>query len=154
MKKGFTCGSFDLVHAGHVMMFKECRDHCDYLVVFLQTDPSNDRPGKNRPIMSVEERRTILEGIRYIDEIVTYDTEADLYRLLAALPAGTVRIIGEDWRGKPFTGHDLPHTVVFNSRGHHYSSSELRQRVYEAEAKKNGALDMSSKAPNERASRP
>jgi glycerol-3-phosphate cytidylyltransferase len=133
MKNGFTCGSFDLVHAGHVMMFKECKDHCDHLTVFLEIDPSLDRPDKHRPIMSIAERKTILEGIRYIDAIVTYSTEQELYGLLEKLPRDTVRIIGEDWRGKKFTGWDLPFPVVFNSRGHHYSTSELRDSIYRAE---------------------
>jgi glycerol-3-phosphate cytidylyltransferase len=133
MKKGFTCGSFDLVHAGHMMMFKECKEHCDRLTVFLQIDPSLDRPDKHQPIMSVGERITILEGVRFIDEIVTYRTEKELYDLLEKLPPDTIRIIGEDWRGKKFTGWDLPFPVVFNSRGHHYSTSELRERIYRAE---------------------
>lgn len=130
MKKGFTCGSFDLVHAGHMMMFKECKDHCNHLTVFLEIDPSLDRPDKHKPIMDIEERKIILQGIRYIDEIVTYNTERELYGLLEQLPSDTVRIIGEDWRGKKFTGWDLSFPVIFNSRGHHYSTSELRERVY------------------------
>ncbi len=135
MKKGFTCGSFDLVHAGHVMMFKECKDSCDHLTVFLEVDPSLDRPLKNKPVMSIEERKAILEGIRYIDEIVVYNTERELYELLKNLPRDTVRIIGEDWRGKNFTGWDLSFPVIFNSRRHHYSTSELRERIYHAEKK-------------------
>lgn len=137
MKKythGITCGAFDLMHAGHMMMFKECKEHCEFLTVFLQTDPSIDRPEKNRPVMSLEERLTILRGVRYIDDVIVYETESDLYELLKALsPDNTVRIVGADWRGKKFTGWDLPIPVVFNSRGHHYSTSELRKRVYERE---------------------
>jgi glycerol-3-phosphate cytidylyltransferase len=133
MREGFTCGSFDLVHAGHVMMFKECKNHCDCLTVFLEVDPSLDRPDKHKPIMSIEERTAILEGIRYIDKIVTYNNERELYELLKKLPSDTVRIIGEDWRGKKFTGWDLPFPVVFNSRRHRHSTSDLRERVYRAE---------------------
>lgn len=136
LKKGFTCGAFDLVHAGHVMMFKECKEHCDHLTVFLQTDPSIDRPEKNSPVMSLEERLIILKAIRYIDEIVVYETEAELYELMQKMPAGSVRIIGADWKGRRFTGWDLPLEVVYNSRNHTLSTSELRRRVHEAELRK------------------
>lgn len=136
MKIGFTCGAFDLCHAGHMLMFKECRDHCDFLIVGLHTDPTIDRPEKNKPVQDLEERRIQLEAVKYIDKVITYDTEKELYELLKNNPHGiTVRIIGADWEGKPFTGHDLPLTTVFNSRSHSYSSSNLRKRIAEAEAK-------------------
>jgi glycerol-3-phosphate cytidylyltransferase len=137
MKIGFTCGSFDLCHAGHMLMFKECKESCDYLIVYLQTDPSIDRATKNKPVQTLEERQTQLEAIKYIDKIVVYTTEQELYDLLKKNEHGMqVRIIGEDWRGKPFTGHDLPFEVVFNSRTHSYSTSSLRKRVFEAELEK------------------
>lgn len=138
MKKGFTCGAYDLCHAGHMMMFKECKEYCDYLIVGLQTDPSIDRPDtKNKPVMSLAERQIMLEGIKYIDEIILYETEADLYKLLSENPHSIdVRIIGADWQGKEYTGHDLPMRVVFNSRNHGYSTSELRRRVHAAETAK------------------
>lgn len=130
MRKGFTCGAFDLCHAGHMLMFKECKTFCDYLIVGLQTDPTIDRPEKNKPIQSLEERRIQLEAVRYIDEIVIYSTEAELYELLKKNELGIdVRILGEDWKGKPFTGYDLPLETVFNSRTHSYSTSNLRDRV-------------------------
>ncbi len=134
-KVGVTAGAFDLCHAGHMLMFKEAKNHCDYLIVLLHSDPTIDRPGeKNKPIMTLEERKIILEGIRYIDEIHTYDTEADLYRMLKENTLGIdLRIIGADWEGKQFTGYDLPLETVFNTRGHSYSTSELRKRVYAAE---------------------
>lgn len=138
MKIGFTCGAFDLCHAGHMLMFKECKEHCDYLIVGLHTDPTIDRPEKNKPVQDLEERMTQLEAVKYIDKIVTYDTEKELYELLANNPHGiNVRIIGADWEGKSFTGHDLPIETVFNSRTHSYSSSNLRKRIAEAEAKNN-----------------
>src|SRR5579863_4300896 len=112
-ERGVTCGAFDLVHAGHMLVFKECKEYCDHLTIFLQTDPSIDRPEKHRPIMTVEERMTILKGVRYVDDIITYDTEKKLYELLSDLPADTVRIVGADWRGKKFTGWDLSLPVVF-----------------------------------------
>lgn len=137
MKKGFTAGAFDLCHAGHVLMFKEAKEHCDYLIVALQDDPSvtgADYRGKkkNRPIMSLEERRIILEGIRYIDEVVTYRTEEDLYELLKKIKPD-VRVIGADWKGKKFTGWDLPMEAYYNSRDHGFSTSELRKRIRESE---------------------
>lgn len=134
MKKGFTCGAFDLCHAGHMIMFKECKAHCDYLIVGLQSDPTIDRQEKNKPIQTLEERKTQLEAVRYIDEIIIYNTEAELYDILSKNTVGIdVRIIGEDWKGKKFTGHDLPLTIVFNSRTHSYSTSNLRERVATAE---------------------
>lgn len=137
MKIGFTCGAFDVCHAGHVLMFKECKEHCDYLIVGLHTDPTLDRPEKNKPVQSIEERKVQLEGIRYIDKIVMYNTEKELYDLLSKNEHGiNIRIIGADWKGKEFTGHDLPLETVFNSRDHTFSSSDLRKRVYEAEKKK------------------
>src|SRR6185369_6896258 len=81
-KVGFTAGAFDLCHAGHILMFEEAKEQCDYFIVGLQSDPSLDRATKNRPIMSLKERMIILKGIKYIDEIVTYDTEADLLKIL------------------------------------------------------------------------
>lgn len=137
MKKGFTCGAFDLCHSGHMLMFKECKQFCDYLIVGLQTDPTLDRANKNKPIQTLEERKIQLEGIKYIDEIVIYNTEQDLYNLLAKNDIGvTIRIIGEDWRGKEYTGHDLPLEVAFNSRTHSYSTTSLRERIAKAEAEK------------------
>ena len=132
---GFTCGAFDLLHAGHALMLEECKEYCDELVVGLQTDPSIDRPDKNKPVQSFQERLTMLKSIKWVDAIVFYSTEAELYDLLeATMP--DVRIVGADWKGKEFTGHDLPIKVVFNSRDHGYSTSELRERVYNAEKAK------------------
>ncbi len=142
-KVGITAGAFDLCHAGHMLVFKEAKTVCDYLIVALQDDPSKtegDYRGKkkNKPIMSLEERRIILEGIRYIDEIVVYNSEKELYDLLVTLKPD-VRIIGADWKGKEYTGHDLPIKIHFNSRDHNFSTTALRQRIYKAEsAKKKG----------------
>ena len=133
---GFTCGSFDLMHAGHVLMFEECKKSCDYLIVGVQSDPSVDRPEeKNRPIQEFAERILLVNSVRWVDEVVPYHTEEDLYDLLKEI-SPDVRIIGDDWRGKEYTGHDLDINVVFNSRSHTYSTSELRLRVYEAEKSK------------------
>jgi len=130
--KGFTCGAFDLLHAGHVLMLKECKEHCDYLILGLQRDPSIDRIEKNKPVQDYKERDIMVNAIKWVDKVVHYDTEKDLYKLLKKLDID-VRIVGADWKSKPFTGHDLPIKVVFNSRDHGYSTSSLRERVYHAE---------------------
>ena len=115
-------------------MFKEAKTVCEYLIVGLHSDPTLDRPEKNKPVMSPEERRIILEGIKYIDEIFEYDTEAQLRDILKKNEFGIdVRIIGADWKGKPYTGHNLPIEVYFNARSHDYSTTELRRRICEAE---------------------
>ena len=136
-KVGITAGAFDLCHAGHMLVFKEAKTVCDYLIVALQDDPSDTPPDyrgkkKNKPVMSLEERKTILEGIRYIDEIVVYHSEAELHDLLVKLKPD-IRIIGTDWKGKNYTGHELPMETYFNSRGHKFSTSALRERVFKAE---------------------
>lgn len=116
-------------------MFKEAKKKCTHLTVLLQEDPSIDRPEKNKPIMTLKERKIILSGITYIDKVLVYRTEKDLYALLKKIKPD-VRIIGADWKGKLYTGHDLPIKMYFNSRGHSYSSSELRQRIHRAESAK------------------
>ena len=116
-------------------MFEECKDYCKYLIVGVQYDPSFDRPDKNRPIQTYEERVGMVSAIKFVDEIVLYETEEDLYRLLQNIQPD-VRIVGADWRDKEFTGHDLPIKVVYNSRNHGYSTSNLRQRIFIAESAK------------------
>lgn len=135
-KIGFTCGAFDLTHAGHYLMFKECKTKCDYLVVGLQIDPNVDRSYKNKPIQSLKERKIQLESCKYIDKIILYRTEIDLYKLLLKLNPG-VRFMGADWKGRANYSRDLlPNMkVVYNSRAHKYSSSSLRKRVHKVEKK-------------------
>ena len=123
------------MHAGHAMMLKEARAQCDHLIVAVQSDPSLDRPEKNRPIQSYEERTTMVKAIRWVDEVRFYDTESDLYELLKEI-APDVRIVGADWQGKQFTGCELPVKVYFNSRDHGWSTSDLRDRVYQVELTK------------------
>jgi len=136
-KVGITFGSFDLCHAGHMLMFKEAKKYCDYFVVGLQTDPTIDRPLiKNKPIMSIEERIIILSAVKYIDSIIVYETEDDLLEILESVYP-SVRIIGADWKNKQFTGHNLPIPIIYTNRNHTFSSSELRNRVYLAEKDKN-----------------
>jgi len=128
MKIGFTCSCFDLFHAGHVLMLEEAKRHCDYLIVGLQTDPTLDRPEKNKPIQSVYERYVQLNGCKYVDEIIPYSTEEDLLNLLTTLNYD-VRIIGEEYRHKAFTGKHLDKEFYFNKRPHTYSSSGLRKQI-------------------------
>ncbi len=127
-KIGFTCGAFDLLHAGHVVMLKEARENCEHLIVGLQTDPSIDRQEKNQPVQSVYERFTQLSAIKYVDEVIPYDTERSLIDLLESTPIN-VRFIGEDYIDKSFTGDDLPIKVYYTNRKHSFSSSGLRKRV-------------------------
>jgi len=136
MKTGFTCSTFDLFHAGHVMMLKEAKTQCDYLIVGLQIDPTIDRPGiKNKPVQSVLERFIQVKACMYVDEIIPYATEKELMDILTSYQID-VRIIGEEYRDKQFTGYQLPMSVYFNSRQHSFSTTELRQRVLEIEQKK------------------
>jgi glycerol-3-phosphate cytidylyltransferase len=129
MKTGFTCSCFDLLHAGHISMLREAKTVCDYLIVGLQTDPSIDGR-KKKPVQSVYERYTQLEACKYVDKIVPYDSEHDLYNLLVTLNID-IRIIGEDYMEKPFTGMDLDTPVYFNKRKHFWSSTDLKRRVIE-----------------------
>ena len=131
MKTGFTCSCFDLFHAGHIMMLKEAKSVCDYLIVGLQTDPTIDRPEKNKPIQSVVERFIQLESCKYVDEVVVYATEKDLLDILYSYPIN-IRIVGEEYRDKDFTGKNLEHIeMYYNSRKHSFSTTELRGRVIE-----------------------
>ena len=136
MKTGFTCSTFDLFHAGHIMMLKEAKTQCDHLIVGLQTDPTIDRPGiKNKPVQSVFERYEQLKACKYIDEILVYETEEDLVNILLSYPID-VRILGQEYEGKDFTGSELDIFCYFNKRKHSFSTTELRQRVIDAEGKK------------------
>ena len=137
MKIGFTCSTFDLFHAGHIMMLKEAKDQCDYLIVGLQTDPTLDRTNKNKPVQGVFERYIQLKACVYVDEVVVYATEKELCDILLSYKID-VRILGEEYQGKDFTGHNIPMELYFNQRRHSFSTSELRQRVMEAERNKNG----------------
>ena len=133
---GFTCSTFDLLHAGHILMLAEAKSVCDHLIVGLQSDPSIDRPGKNKPVQSIVERFVQLSAVKFVDEIVVYNTERDLEDLLMFLPI-SVRIIGEEYKDKEYTGKqiciDRGINMYFNSRNHRFSSTELRQRAYQSE---------------------
>lgn len=138
---GITFSTFDLgPHAGHIAMLSEAKNHCDYLIAGLQTDPTIDRPEtKNKPIQSVVERQIQLAACRYVDEVVVYQTEQDLVDLLLILPVD-VRILGVEYAQKNFTGREECSRrgieLVYNSRDHSFSSSSLRKRVVAAETEK------------------
>jgi glycerol-3-phosphate cytidylyltransferase len=137
---GFTCSTFDLLHAGHILMLAECKQICDYLIVGVQSDPTIDRPGvKNKPVQSIVERYVQLSAVKFVDEIIVYNTEKDLEDMLMFLPI-SVRIIGEEYKDKDFTGKQICEErgikVWYNSRSHRFSSSELRQRTYQSEINK------------------
>lgn len=137
---GFTCSAFDLLHAGHVAMLREAKEQCEYLICGLQVDPTLDRPNKNRPVQTVVERYVQLAAVRYVDEIVPYITEADLEDILSMYPIN-VRILGEEYRDKDFTGRDICKKrgidLHFNRRDHRFSTTELRKTVHiREEAKK------------------
>ena len=136
MKKGFTCSCFDLMHPGHIKMLQDARNQCDYLIVGLQTDPTIDRPDtKNKPIQTMEERQTMLSAVRFIDEIVIYNTEGQLYEYLRDNPPD-VRILGSDYKGKDFTGKDLGIDIYYHKRDHDWSTTNLRKRITKEENKK------------------
>ena len=125
---GFTCSCFDLLHAGHIIMLQYAKARCDRLIVGLQTDPTIDRPEKNKPIQSLEERRIQLEAVRYVDEVFTYDTEEELYKKLLDINPD-VRILGSDYIGKSFTGDDLDIPIHYHERKHNYSTTNLRKKI-------------------------
>lgn len=137
---GITFSTFDLLHAGHIAMLAEAKRHCDYLIAALQTDPTIDRPNtKNKPVQTIVERQIQLQAVRYVDEIVVYETEKDLEDILLTLPIN-VRILGVEYEDKEFTGKDICNKrgidLVYNGRDHSFSSSSLRKRVAEAERNK------------------
>ena len=137
-KIGITFSTFDLLHAGHIAMLSEARNHCDYLICGLQTDPTIDRPdSKNPPVQTIVERQIQLAATRYVDEVVIYQTEEDLRDLLLVLPID-VRIIGVEYQDKEFSGKDICEKrgikVIYNGRDHSFSSSSLRKRVASAQS--------------------
>lgn len=141
MRIGFTASTFDLLHAGHISMLREARAQCDYLICGLQMDPSLDRRDKNTPVQTVVERYTQLKGVRYVDEIIPYSSERDLEDILEMYNIH-VRILGEEYRDKDFTGRDICKKrgidLYFNKRDHRFSTSDLRHRVTEANIARQG----------------
>ncbi len=142
-KVGFTCSCFDLLHAGHYLMLKDSKAQCDFLVVGLQTDPTLNEEyrlktggkNKNKPIQDYNERLIQIDGCKYVDYIVKYESEDELYNIIKEINPD-VRILGSDWNGKEYTGHDLPTNIHWHHRDHDYSTSNLRKRIFNEESKK------------------
>jgi len=136
---GITCSTFDLLHAGHILMLEECKKYCDYLICALQSDPTIDRPNKNKPIQSIVERFIQLEAVKYVDKIIPYNTEEELVEIFSSLDLD-VRIIGEDYKNKSFTAKDICQKrdikIIYNKREHEFSTSNLRNKIYNIEYKK------------------
>jgi glycerol-3-phosphate cytidylyltransferase len=137
MKIGFTCSTFDLCHAGHVLMLQECKKVCDYLIVGLQVDPSKDRSSKNAPVQTLVERYIQLNAIKYVDEIVPYESERDLEDIFSMFHID-VRVLGVEYKDKDFTGKDICNKrgvqIHFNKRDHRFSSTGLRQIINNRES--------------------
>ena len=136
---GWTCSTFDLLHAGHIAMLEDAKRHCDWLMVGIQSDPSLDRTHKNSPVQTIVERQIQIRGCKFVDEVWIYNTEKDLEDILLTLPID-VRILGVEYKDKDFTGYEICQQrnieLVFNGRDHSFSSSSLRKRVSEAEHNK------------------
>lgn len=140
MKVGFNCSTFDLCHPGHITMLKKEKELCDYLIVGLQVDPTIDRPGtKNKPIQTIYERYVQLKALSYVDEIIPYETEQDLLNLMMSQEIH-IRFLGEEYKNKNFTGKqyciDNEIELYYHSRKHSFSTTELRNRIYEKEKEK------------------
>lgn len=130
-KIGFTCSAFDLLHAGHILMLADAKKQCDHLIVGLQENPQYDRPNKNVPIQDLQERLIQLKAVKYVDEVVVYTTEDELYKILQTKNID-IRILGSDYIGKKFTGSDLDMEYYYHHRGHNWSSTDLRKRIKES----------------------
>ena len=133
---GFTAGNFDLLHPGYIRCFREAKRHCDKVIVFLQIDPSLHRKSKYKPVISLYNRYEALMSIKYIDDVYTYQTEEELYDLIKFWKPD-IRILGEDYIGKPFTGDDLPPSVVYTTRSHGWSTTKLKDQITKQTIKQN-----------------
>ena len=133
---GFTAGDFDLLHPGYIRCFREAKRHCDRFIVFLQIDPSLHRKSKYKPVISLYNRYEALMSIKYIDDVYTYQTEEELYDLIKFWKPD-IRILGEDYIGKPFTGDDLPPRVVYTTRSHGWSTTKLKDQITKQTIKQN-----------------
>ena len=136
---GITCSTFDLLHAGHIIMLEECKKYCDYLICALQVDPTLDRAEKNKPVQTLVERYIQLDAVQYVDKIIPYTTEDELITIFSSLDLD-VRIIGEEYKDTNFTGKDVclkrGIKIIYNKRDHDFSTTNLRKRIYEQESTK------------------
>ena len=133
---GFTAGNFDLLHPGYIYTFEDARKHCDHFIVFLQKDPSETRFSKYKPVIPLYERYRALMAIQYVDEVYIYQTEEELYELIKFFKPD-VRILGEDYIGKPCTGDDLPPKIIYTSRAHGWSTTKLKDLITRQTMKQN-----------------
>lgn len=131
MIKGVIAGNFDVLHPGYVKMFKEMQENCTVLIVLLHTDPSIERPHKLKPILSVEERKEMLLSLRDVDDVIRYTYEEQLYDLLK-VGEFDIRFLGEDYRGKPFTGDDLKIPIHYLNRDHGWSTTKFKKLIAES----------------------
>ena len=125
---GFTAGNFDILHPGYIYTFKKAKQHCDYFMVFLQNDPSLDRANKYTPVVPRAERYNTLMEMESVDAVYAYQTEEELYNLIKFFKPD-VRILGEDYIGKKFTGDDLPQQIIYTSRAHGWSTTKLKNDI-------------------------
>ena len=133
---GFTAGNFDLLHPGYIYTFEEAKKHCDRFIIFLQRDPSKSRFSKYKPVIPLYERYRALMSIQYIDDVYTYQTEEELYELIKYFKPD-IRILGEDYIGKRFTGDDLPPRIIYTSRAHGWSTTKLKDLITTQTIKQN-----------------
>jgi len=131
MNKGVIAGNFDVMHPGYIKMFKECKENCDVLIILLHSDPSIERPHKLKPILSVEERKEMLLSLKYIDDIVTYTYEEQLYFLLQ-MGEFDIRFLGDDYKGKPFTGDNFKIPIHYLNRDHGWSTTKFKKLIAES----------------------
>jgi cytidyltransferase-like protein len=127
-KIGFTAGNFDLLHPGYIYTFETAKQNCDYFMVFLQMDPSETRFTKYKPVVPLHERYKTLMSIKYVDEVITYQTEEDLLKLIEFYRPD-LRILGDDYIGKRFTGDHLPIEVLYTTRSHDWSTTRIKDLI-------------------------
>ena len=130
-RTGIVCGAFDVIHPGYIHLFKDAKSVCEKLIVLLQTDPTVDRPEKMKPTQAPEDRELILKSIRYVDDVIFYTTEDDLYNILKG-DFYDVRILGSDYLDKDYTGKDLDKTIYWHDRSHEYSSTKFKNDIKES----------------------
>jgi len=136
---GFTAGNFDLLHPGYIYTFEEAKRHCDKFIVFLQRDPSEHRKSKYKPVIPIYERYKTLMSIRYIDDVYIYQTEEDILKLIKFFKPD-VRILGEDYIGKSFTGDDLDIKVIYTTRSHDWSTTKIKDLITKQTIKQNPSV--------------
>ena len=146
-KLGFTAGNFDLLHPGYIYTFEEAKNHCDEFIVFLQIDPSLHRKSKYKPVIPLYERYKTLLSIKYIDAVYTYQTEEDLLNLITFWKPD-VRILGEDYIGKSFTGDDLPIEVIYTTRSHEWSTTKIKDLITKQTLKQNPNINEETNIQN------